>query len=80
MAGVAGTGVEELGVEGQDEHHDDDEPCLGSFGMLGVPTAPIGDFSPQFKFSFTEDSHLDLGSGLKVNVAVVVGSRLFPPE
>lgn len=68
-AGVAGASGEVIGVEEHVEQHhdDDDEPCLGSFGMLGVPTAPIGDFSPQFKFSFSDDIHLDLGSGLKVN-------------
>lgn len=67
VAGVTGASAGGLGVEDHDEQHHDDEPCLGSFGMLGVPTAPIGDFSPQFKFSFTEDIHLDLGSGLKVS-------------
>lgn len=52
-----GVGVEE----------DDDAAVLASYGILdGGPTAPIGDFSPQFKFSFTDDIHLDLGSGLKV--------------
>lgn len=61
--GVSGGAA--VGAEGHGDV-DDDETCLGSFGMLGVPTAPIGDFSPQFKFSFTDDIHLDLGGGLKV--------------
>ena len=44
-------------------HGDADEHELGSFETMG---AAIGDFSPQFKFSFTDDVHLDLGCGLKV--------------
>lgn len=42
---------------------DSDVLELGSFSTMG---AVIGAFSPQFKFSFTDDIHLDLGGGLKV--------------
>lgn len=71
--GGVGAGGERRGVA--DHHHgvgvgveeDDDAAVLASYGILdGGPTAPIGDFSPQFKFSFTDDIHLDLGGGLKV--------------
>lgn len=53
------------GAGGVDGHADADADAtgLGSFSTLG---AVIGDFSPQFKFSFTDDIHLDLGGGLKV--------------
>ncbi|CBN77808.1 conserved unknown protein [Ectocarpus siliculosus] len=47
---------------GREGHGDADAPGLGSFSTMG---AVIGDFSPQFKFSFTDDIHLDLGGGLK---------------
>lgn len=62
-------------ADGRHHHHgvvvgveeDDDAAVLASYGILeGGPTAPIGEFSPQFKFSFTDEIHLDLGSGLKV--------------
>lgn len=48
---------------GKQGHGDVDAPGLGSFSTMG---AVIGDFSPQFKFSFTDEIHLDLGGGLKV--------------
>lgn len=54
---------DEGGVGGKGAHGDVDAPGLGSFSTMG---AVIGDFSPQFKFSFTDDIHLDLGGGLKV--------------
>lgn len=56
------------GHGGTDGDVDGDAPELGSFGTMA---AVIGDFSPQFKFSFTEDIHLDLGGGLKVGGCVV---------
>ncbi|CAM9198067.1 unnamed protein product [Sphacelaria rigidula] len=57
-------GIDSESPSGQ--HEDDDAAVLASYGILdGGPTAPIGDFSPQFKFSFTDDIHLDLGGGLK---------------
>ncbi|CAM9650043.1 unnamed protein product [Pylaiella littoralis] len=47
---------------GKEGHGDVEAPGLGSFSTMG---AVIGDFSPQFKFSFTDEIHLDLGGGLK---------------
>lgn len=49
---------------GKEGHGDVEAPGLGSFSTMG---AVIGDFSPQFKFSFTDEIHLDLGGGLKVD-------------
>lgn len=64
-SGETGPGVVMSDDEGggREGHGDADAPGLGSFSTMG---AVIGDFSPQFKFSFTDDIHLDLGGGLKV--------------
>ena len=68
-----GSGVvmsdDEGGVGGKGAHGDVDAPGLGSFSTMG---AVIGDFSPQFKFSFTDDIHLDLGGGLKVGAGAIL--------
>lgn len=57
---------DEGGGRSDEGHGDADAPELGSFSTMG---AVIGDFSPQFKFSFTDDIHLDLGGGLKVRIS-----------
>lgn len=70
-----GSGVvmsdDEGGVGGKGAHVD--APGLGSFSTMG---AVIGDFSPQFKFSFTDDIHLDLGGGLKVGFLIYIPANL----